>query len=46
MTSYHSSNSFTRRVLFASVDLQKENGLLYVQWAVQLEGFLDKIGLS
>ena len=26
------------------VDLLKENGLLSVQWAVQLEGFLDKIG--
>ena len=26
------------------VDLQRENGLLSVQWAVQLEGFLDKIG--
>ena len=26
------------------VDLQKENGLLSVQWVVQLEGFLDKIG--
>ena len=26
------------------VDLQKENGLLSVQWAVQLEGLLDKIG--
>ena len=44
MTSYHSSNCFTRRVLFATVDLQKENGLLSVQWTFQLEGFLYKIG--
>ena len=35
---------FTRRVLLDTVDLQKENGLLSVEWAVQLEGFLDKIG--
>ena len=35
---------FTRRVLLDTVGLQKENGLLSVQWAVQLEGFLDKIG--
>jgi len=35
---------FTRRVLLDTVDLQKENGLLSVQWAVQLEGFLDKKG--
>ena len=37
---------FTRRVLLDTVGLQKENGLLSVQWAVQLEGFLDKIGLG
>ena len=43
MTSFHSFNCFTRRVLLATVDLQRKNGLLSVQWAIQLEGFLDKI---
>ena len=43
MASFHSSNCL-RRLLLDTVDLQKENGLLSVQWAVQLEGFLDKIG--
>ena len=46
MTSFHSSNCFCKKSIIRHCRPTKGEWFALCPWAVQLEGFLDKIGLG